>query len=129
VSESVQSLRYKSRLDLNTILILFFLHIYHENQQPGCAESFLYLRESMSVAQLMSLQQEKSYTGRGTEEQNLRRWIMCLLFVTERSVCLLHKMPAIIKTNITLPTTIWLVANLCFLPNFICTINKYLLDF
>lgn len=117
-------IRYRSRLNLNTIRILFFLHIYHENQQPGCAESLLYLRESISVAQLMSLHQEKSYTGRDTEEQNLRRWILWLLFVTERGVCLLHKMPAIIKTNITLPTMSW-HGSQSVLPAFVQLINLF----
>lgn len=117
-------IRYRSRLNLNTIRISFFLHIYHENQQPGCAESLLYLRESISVAQLMSLHQERSYTDRVTEEIDLRRWILWLLFVTERGVCLLHKMPVIIKTNIALPSRSWYDGQ-PVLPAFIQLINLF----
>lgn len=117
-------IRYRSRINLNTIRISFFRHIYHENQQPGCGESLLYLREAISVAQIMSLHQERSYTGRVSEEQNLRRWVLWLLFVTERGVCLLHKMPVIIKTNITLPSISWHDGQ-SVLPAFIQLINLF----
>ncbi|KAE8550177.1 hypothetical protein EYB25_006398 [Talaromyces marneffei] len=124
--EKVCSLiRYKNRVNLNTIRISFFLHIYYENQEPGCGESLLHLRDSISVAQLMSLHQETSYTGRVTEEQNLRRLILWLLFVTERGVCLLHKLPVIIKTNIALPS-MSLHDGQFVLPAFIQLINLFL---
>jgi Fungal specific transcription factor domain len=115
----------RNRINLNTVRIFFFLHIYYENQQPGSGESLLRLRESISVAQLMSLHREISYTGRTAEEQNLRRWTLWLLFVTERGVCLLHKLPVIIKTSIALPSLNSHVDGPLVLPAFVQLINLF----
>lgn len=75
---------YRSRLNLNNVRTAFFLHVYYENQQSGASESLLYLREAITLAQMMSLHREASYTGLPAEEQQLRRRVLWLLFVTER---------------------------------------------
>jgi hypothetical protein len=78
------SFNYKKRMSLNNIRTSFFLHIYHEDQQAGGSESLLYLREAISMAQMMYLHRESSYARLPAEEQQLRRRILWLLFVTER---------------------------------------------
>ncbi|KAK2764450.1 hypothetical protein FQN54_009144 [Arachnomyces sp. PD_36] len=97
------SFNYKQRVSLNNLRTSFFLHIYHEDQHTGGSESLLYLREAISMAQMMYLHRENSYLNVSAEEQQLRRRILWLLFVTERGVCVLHKFPVAIKTNIALP--------------------------
>ncbi|PYI30026.1 hypothetical protein BP00DRAFT_221238 [Aspergillus indologenus CBS 114.80] len=94
---------YRSRLNLNNVRTAFFLHVYYENQQSGASESLLYLREAITLAQMMSLHREASYAGLPAEEQQLRRRVLWLLFVTERGVCILHKLPVILKTNVSTP--------------------------
>ncbi|RAL16961.1 Zn(II)2Cys6 transcription factor [Aspergillus homomorphus CBS 101889] len=94
---------YRSRLNLNNVRTAFFLHVYYENQQSGASESLLYLREAITLAQMMSLHREASYVGLPAEEQQLRRRVLWLLFVTERGVCILHKLPVILKTNVSTP--------------------------
>lgn len=75
---------YRSKSSLDNIRTSFFLHVYYENQQSGGSESLLYLREAITMAQMMRLHQEASYIGLSPEEQQLRRRILWLLFVTER---------------------------------------------
>ncbi|CAP61579.1 uncharacterized protein PODANS_4_1830 [Podospora anserina S mat+] len=78
---------------LNRLQTSFFLHIYHENQIPGGAESLLHLREAITVAQIMGLHRPSSYLGLPPSEDRLRRRILWLLFVTERGVAMLHRLP------------------------------------
>lgn len=75
---------YRSKANLDNVRTAFFLHVYYENQQPGGSESLLYLREAISLAQMMSLHREASYSGLPPEEQQIRRRVLWLLFVTER---------------------------------------------
>ncbi|ORY68384.1 uncharacterized protein BCR38DRAFT_334977, partial [Pseudomassariella vexata] len=90
-------------VDLTCLRIAFFLHIYHENQKPGGGKSMLYLRQALTIAQVMRLDRESSYAALPEAEQQLRRRVLWLLFVTERGVSMLHKMPAILKPNIAFP--------------------------
>ncbi|KAE8345559.1 hypothetical protein BDV24DRAFT_178276 [Aspergillus arachidicola] len=87
---------YRSQANLNSIRTSFFLHVYYENQKPGGSESLLHLREAISIAQIMGLHRESSYNGLSFEEQQLRRRVLWLLFVTERY-------PVTLKTNISAP--------------------------
>ncbi|KAF9883382.1 hypothetical protein FE257_003549 [Aspergillus nanangensis] len=94
---------YRSRLSLNSVRTSFFLHVYYENQKSGGSESLLYLREAISLAQMMHLHRESAYAALPKEEQQMRRRVLWLLFVTERGVCILHKLPVVLKTNIATP--------------------------
>ena len=76
--------QYKSKVNLNAVRTSFFLHVYYENQQSGGCESLLYLREAISLAQMMNLHHESSYRGLSLDEQQIRRRALWLLFVTER---------------------------------------------
>lgn len=94
----------KSRhVTLNTIRTAFFLHIYHENQQPGGVKSLLYLRKAIALAQIMGLHRLSSYLGLDPAEDRLRRRMLWLLFVTERGVATLHKLPIILRPAEKLP--------------------------
>jgi Fungal specific transcription factor domain len=71
---------------LDTLKIAFFLHVYHENLEPGGVSSLSYLREAITLAQIMGLHRESTYTRLSSSDQELRRRIFWLLFVTERYV-------------------------------------------
>jgi hypothetical protein len=75
--------RYAS---LDTLRIAFFLHVYHENLEHGGVSSLSYLREAITLAQIMGLHRESTYIGLSTSQQESRRRILWLLFVTERYV-------------------------------------------
>ncbi|PYI00477.1 hypothetical protein BO78DRAFT_42087 [Aspergillus sclerotiicarbonarius CBS 121057] len=98
-----RSCDYRSRLNLNNVRTAFFLHVYYENQQSGASESLLYLREAITLAQMMYLHREASYSGLSPDEQQMRRRVLWLLFVTERGVCILHKLPVVLRTDISTP--------------------------
>jgi hypothetical protein len=103
----------------NRLRISFFLHVYHENLDAGGINSLLYLREALTIAQIMGLHQESSYIGLSPEEQQFRRRVLWLLFVTERyisrklvfrpkltilrGVAMLHKLPVVLKSNVQFP--------------------------
>ncbi|KAK1988769.1 fungal-specific transcription factor [Colletotrichum cereale] len=91
-------------MNLNWLRTSFFLHVYHENQQPGGAKSLLYLREAISIAQIMGLHKESSYMALPLPEQQMKRRILWLLFVTERGVAMLHKLPVVLKSNTRFPS-------------------------
>ena len=74
--------------NITTLRIYFFMHIYYENQTPGCLQSILYLREAITVAQMLGLHRESYYRSVAQEEQQIRRRTFWLLFVTERYVFL-----------------------------------------
>lgn len=88
---------------LNMVRIAFFQHIYHENQSPGGTKSLMFLREAITMAQIMRLHRKASYVLLGPEEQQMRRRILWLLFVTERGVAMLHKLPVILKWQASFP--------------------------
>jgi hypothetical protein len=82
------------QVNLTTLRIAFFLHVYHENQDVGGIKSLLYLREAITIGQMMGLHKESSYLALSSEEQQIRRRILWLLFVTERyAPKLLYIMP------------------------------------
>ncbi|RYP52128.1 hypothetical protein DL768_002678 [Monosporascus sp. mg162] len=90
------------QMDLTSVQTSFFLHIIHENETPGGTKSLIYLRQAITVAQMMRLDRESSYTSLPETEQQMRRRILWLLYVTERGVALLHRLPVILK-----PTTLF----------------------
>jgi hypothetical protein len=70
--------------NITTLRIAFFLHIYYENQMPGGLQSILYLREAITISQMIGLHREAYYVNVALEEQQIRRRTFWLLFVTER---------------------------------------------
>ncbi|KAK0657862.1 hypothetical protein B0T16DRAFT_309334, partial [Cercophora newfieldiana] len=89
--------------NLNSIRTAFFLHIYHENQHPGGTKSLLYLREAITLGQILGLHRGSSYLGLSPAEDRLRRRLLWLLFVTERGVAMLHKLPVVLQRAERLP--------------------------
>ncbi|KAL1861372.1 hypothetical protein Daus18300_008903 [Diaporthe australafricana] len=88
---------------LNMVRIAFFQHIYHENQSPGGTKSLMFLREAITIAQIMGLHRKSSYVLLPPEEQQVRRRTLWLLFVTERGVAILHKLPVVLKWQASFP--------------------------
>ncbi|UPK97386.1 hypothetical protein LCI18_008321 [Fusarium solani-melongenae] len=88
---------------LDSLRISFFLHIYHENASPGGTKSLVYLREAITQAQILRLDRESTYASLSEADQHVSRRVLWLLFVTERGVALLHKLPIVLKPNILFP--------------------------
>lgn len=90
-------------MDLDMLRISFFQHIYHENLSPGGSKSLLFLREAITTAQIIGLHRRSSYASLPAEEQQMRRRILWLLFVTERGVAMLHKLPTVLVWQPSFP--------------------------
>lgn len=90
-------------MNLNMLRIAFFQHIYHENQSPGGGKSLLFLREAVSIAQIMGLHHQSTYTLLPAEEQQMRANVIWLLFITERGVAMLHKLPTVLTWQRSFP--------------------------
>jgi hypothetical protein len=57
-----------AQVNLTTLRIAFFLHVYHENQIAGGIKSLVYLREVITIGQMMGLHKESSYLTLSSEE-------------------------------------------------------------
>ncbi|KAM5346416.1 hypothetical protein ACJ41O_009421 [Fusarium nematophilum] len=102
--DEAESSGLNSPLDLlDSLRISFFLHIYHENASPGGTKSLVYLREAITQAQILRLDRESTYASLSESGQHVSRRVLWLLFVTERGVALLHKLPIVLKPNILFP--------------------------
>lgn len=96
---------------LDSLRVSFFLHIYYENQSAGGTKSLVYLREAITKAQLLRIDRESTYASLPEAEQQLLRRILWLLFVTERGVAMLHKLPVILRPNVLRPSVLYPISN------------------
>ncbi|KAJ4152609.1 Voltage-gated potassium channel subunit beta-2 [Fusarium falciforme] len=102
--DKVETSGLNQTLDLlDSLRISFFLHIYHENASPGGTKSLVYLREAITQAQILRLDRESTYASLSEADQHVSRRVLWLLFVTERGVALLHKLPIVLRPNILFP--------------------------
>ncbi|KXJ92907.1 hypothetical protein Micbo1qcDRAFT_174045 [Microdochium bolleyi] len=89
--------------DLTALRTSFFRHVFYENLEPGGPKSLIHLREALTIAQILRLDRESSYTTLPEAEQQMRRRIVWLLFVTERGVAMLYELPVVLRPNTFLP--------------------------
>lgn len=91
--------------NLTTVRIAFFLHVYYESQEVSSMKSMLYLREAVTIAQMIGLHREPYYADVPAQEREIRRRVLWLLFVTERVVAILYEQPITLRTKIAIPST------------------------
>lgn len=84
------------------ILIPFFLHVHYDCKCKLFMDS-LYLREAITVAQLMGLDKEESYAVLLPSEQTLRRKLFYLLYLSEKGCLLMREYPVSLQASIQLP--------------------------
>lgn len=85
----------------STIITSLFLHVHFENKS-NLIKSTLYLREAVTFIQLLTLDRESTYTS--SPEDELKRRLFWLLFVTERGHHMVHNVPCVLRNTIELPT-------------------------
>ena len=69
---------------ITTLRVAFFLHKFYENQTAGGLQSVLYMREALTISQILGLHRESYYVNVYPKEQQIRRRTLWLLFVAER---------------------------------------------
>lgn len=80
------------------IFCAFFIQASYFNQQLY-QQAFIYLREAITLAQILKIDQETSYITLSPQEQDKRRKLYLLLVVTERGAGLLTGDPITLRSN------------------------------
>ncbi|KAI5963854.1 hypothetical protein KGF57_001230 [Candida theae] len=92
----------KTEPTLECILTSFFLHIALAHADAG-ATAVCYLRESITLAQIMGLDRVETYSSSPAETHRMRK-IYYLLVVTERFVGLESSLPVILEPSVPFPS-------------------------
>lgn len=107
VSESLKArsiVDYKLNPSYESLLTSFFLYVYYINNKGGTNASILYLREAISMAQILKLHDKATLLSKPSAEAHRLKKIYYLLLVTERFMCIEDKIPVILDASIPLPS-------------------------
>ncbi|KAK0369826.1 fungal specific transcription factor domain-containing protein [Colletotrichum limetticola] len=99
-----QTYDFLEDLSLSAVISSFYLStsFFEINQSR---KSWYYLREALTNAQDLGLQDDSTYYGLSREETLCRQRVFWILFVTERSFAILRNKPITFKRTPSLPTT------------------------
>lgn len=87
-----------------SLLTSFFLYDYYGNTKGGKMAAIMYLREALSIAQILGLHDPKTYVNRSTAGVHRLKKIFYLLLVTERYMCISDNIPVILESSIPYPS-------------------------
>ncbi|KAK6455955.1 putative sucrose utilization protein or maltose fermentation regulatory protein [Scheffersomyces xylosifermentans] len=99
-----ESFDYRLNPSPETLLTSFFLYGYYINLKDGGPAAISYLREAISIAQNLGLQNPKTYLGKSKGEVHTLRKIYYMLLVSERFICIEDDMPVILEASIPFPS-------------------------
>lgn len=106
ISESLRARKYCDYIgstSTETVLTSFFLFCSYGNLEKN-NHAWYYLRESISFAQSIGMDDEKSYINLDVVEGQQHRRIFWLLFITERAYALQRHRPLGLRKTISLPS-------------------------
>lgn len=83
-----------------SLLTSFFLYVYYVNLPEGINASTLYLREAISIAQLLGLHKRSTYLSKSPSEAHRLRKIFYLLLVTERYMAIEYSVPVVLDATV-----------------------------
>lgn len=87
---------YRERPSIFSLLSSFFLHIYCANSDLLSTAGF-HLRDSLTQAHMLGLHRPNTYAGLSADERELRLRVYWVLFVSERTYCIQHSLPTILR--------------------------------
>ncbi|EEA24183.1 hypothetical protein EYB25_004686 [Talaromyces marneffei] len=96
------SIRYHEKPSLELLLSSFFLHIFYANRGHVCRSTVL-IREAITFAQFLELDQAKHYKQLSEKEAQLHLRIIWILGITERGHTTRFDLPRILKLDPDLP--------------------------
>lgn len=88
---------------IETLLSSFFLYAHYANQKGKITQAKMYLREAITMAQILGLHEKSHYTSKSRAEVHRKRKIYYTLLVTERYVCFEEGLPVILDPCIEFP--------------------------
>lgn len=86
-----------------SILTSFFLYEYYLTTENGYHRALVYLREAITIIQLLFLQEEKTYQVFLKEEGYQMRKIYYLIYTTEFYFYVKHRIPRLLQEDVSLP--------------------------
>ncbi|KAK6454137.1 uncharacterized protein RJT20DRAFT_146400 [Scheffersomyces xylosifermentans] len=98
------SFNYRLHPSPDTLLTSFFLYAYYINIKGGAPAAICYLREAISIAQILGLHNSNNFVGKSSAEVHRLRKIYYLLLVTERFICIEDDIPVILEPSIPFPS-------------------------
>lgn len=107
VQESIRArdkIDYRLNATPDSLLTSFFLSLYYINSKGGLQGAITYLRESISIAQIMGLHSAHTYKTKTAAETHRLKKIYYLLLVTERFMCIEDNVPIILESAIPFPS-------------------------
>lgn len=96
-------IEFREHPTAETLLTSFFLYAYYVNIKLGLHISMVYLREAISMAQIMGLHDPNTYDELPAAEGHRLRKIYYMLLVTERFMCISDNLPVILDAAIPFP--------------------------
>lgn len=99
-----KSFDYRLQVTKDSLLTAFFLYVYYVNVKGGVSASILYLREAISVAQILGYHDTLTYADKTPAEVHHCRKIYYMLVVTERFMCIEDKLPVILDAAVPYPS-------------------------
>ncbi|CAK7214460.1 hypothetical protein SBRCBS47491_002150 [Sporothrix bragantina] len=90
---------YREQISVSSLLASFFLHIYYAND-GRLRTAGLYLREALTQAHMLGLHRSDTYATLQEDDRNereLRLRVYWVLFVSERTYCVQHGLPPILR--------------------------------
>lgn len=88
----------------DSLLAAFFLYVYYVNIRGGVSASILYLREAISIAQILGYHDVNNYNTWTATRTHRCRKIYYMLLVTERFMCIEDKLPVVLDATIPFPS-------------------------
>lgn len=95
---------YRLEPSHDNLLISFFLYIYYVNIEGGIRAAILYMKEAISIAQLLGLHDPRTYVNKPAAEVHRLRKIYYMLLVTERFMCIEDNVPVCLEPSIPFPS-------------------------
>lgn len=94
---------FNTNPNVQTLLSSFFLYAHYVNNKGRTLQAIMYLREAITIAQILGFHEESSYVGKTRAEVHRWRKIYYTLLVTERFMCFEDGMPVVLEPCIAFP--------------------------
>ncbi|CUM64698.1 uncharacterized protein PRCAT00002307001 [Priceomyces carsonii] len=94
---------YRLNPNVNTLLTLFFMHAYYANTKGQHITSAFYLREAVSLVQILGLNKTRNYSGRTVAEAHVLQKVYYNVLIAERYHCIENGSSALLDSTIPFP--------------------------
>lgn len=94
---------FSAHPNVQILLSSFFLYCHYVNNKGKTLQAIIYLREAITIAQILGFHEEASYVGKTRAEIHRWRKIYYTLLVTERFMCFEDGMPVVLEPCIAFP--------------------------